>query len=797
VWGEGPQRGAVPVVTEAYPVAYADKPHDYHWRPTTVTWDEIIDWVQKPAKRKECGNYILATLDTTTKTHPVRVGSGPSEPCTDVHRDNRSVSRRSAVLAMDVDAPEEGFDVVVELQLAGHGYILHTTHSSTPSEPRYRLLVQVDRDMAPDEYVEASTALANRLGKDQFDTGTFQPARFMFKPATRKPEWYDYHVGVGDPIQVDTLLGEYDREQSEEAAPRPGKNKRDPFTIEGPVGAFNRAYEDWDLLIETYELPYEKVSDDRYRIIGATSEAGMGPVADFPGLVYSHHAGDPAYGKACSAFDLVRLHLFGTDDEAADPKTPVNKLPSHTQMLDVATKDRLVIRAMFDDATADFQAQMDEEGDGETDWREGLRVDRNLKIYDEVRNWDLIKANDPVLGLLYFNLLTMSPEVSGDLPWRPVTPLTRTFDGIDHAELRDYLERTYRFRPSKEQVDGLVVTKAGQNRLSPIKDYLEQLVWDRKERVETCLPGASHSRYNALVARKVLAAAVARVYEPGLKWDHTLVLQGGEGLGKSTWIEKMAHVGLPERRTYHYTLGPISSKDTLLAMHMSWIVVSDEGHSLRKSDNDALKEFLTRTHDVFRMPYDRDTVVHPRQCVIWSTTNDDVFLRRQEGNRRFLMVRCLERFDIDGLTPELVDQLWAEAVHMYKAGERLYLTDDEALLAEMERDPFLEEDTNAGVIEHFLDTLVPEDWWSRSPESRMQWKEDRANGFESEGTMTVDKTCSRQLWHEAFGQRIQPRKMDLLELTASLKAIGWVSTGLHHFPGYGTQTVFVRKEDIL
>ena len=781
---------------EAYPVAYASKPNDAHWTNDTVTWDEILEWVAKPAKRKECGNYILATLERTEKVH-----AGADGPCLDVHRDNRSIGRRSAVLALDIDAPDTGFDVTVEMLLADYTYVMHTTHSSTPSEPRYRLLVQADRDMAPDEYVEATQALALRLGKDQFDTGSFQAARFMFKPATRKPEWYDTWINHGRQIEVDDLLAEYDRDLSELPAPKPGKNKRDPYAIEGPVGAFNRVYEDLDDLIATYHLPYEKIADDRYTLVGSSAEAGFGPVAGAAGLYYSHHANDPAYGVTCSAFDLVRLHWFKEEDEAAKPGTPVNKLPSNEAMLAQATKDTRVVNEMFGAATSDFDPiDVDDDGDDEPvdhSWRGQLSLTRQGRFQDVIGNWDLIRKNDPVFQMLYFNMLSMSPEVGGRLPWRSVTPLTRTFDGIDHAEMRDYIERTYQFRPTKEQTDHLVSTAAGKNRVSPIKDYLEALVWDGTERVETCLPGVADTRYNRLVARKVLAAAVARVYQPGFKWDHTLVLQGGEGLGKSTWIEKMANVGVPERRTYHYTLGPINSKDTLLAMHMSWIVVSDEGHSLRKADNDALKEFLTRTHDVFRMPYDRDTVVHPRQCVIWSTTNDETFLRRQEGNRRFLMVRCLERFDIDAMTQDVVDQLWAEAVELYKSGEQLYLTDEEATLAQLERDPFLEEDSNAGVIENFLATKVPMDWWSKAPSARIQWIEDLDQGFEAEGDITVDRTCTRQLWHEALKQRIPPRRTDLLEIAASLKDLGWVSSGHHRFPGYGTQTVYVRKEDML
>lgn len=775
-----------------YPVAYASKPHDAHWTNDTVTWEEILEWTNKPAHRKECGNYILATLSTTEKVH-----SGARGPCTDVHRDNRSVARRSAVLALDIDAPDDGFDLAVEVLLKPYTYVMHTTHSSTPSEPRYRLLVQADRDMAPDEYVEATQALAAKLGKDQFDKGSFEVARFMFKPAARKPEWYDRWENYGVPVPVDELLEDFDRDLSEKPLPPPSRNKRDPFELEDPIGLFNRAYVDWDLLIDTFHLPYDKVSDDRYQLRGSVSEAGMGPIGDAPGLVFSHHSNDPAFGKACSAFDLVRLHWFGELDEAVKPGTPVNKLPSHTQMCDVASQDVRVINEKFNEQVADFGPVDVDGATADSSWKSKLKLTRQGRFEDVIKNWDLIKKHDRAFSRLYYNVLTMSPELSGDLPWRRITPLSRGFDAGDYANLRFHIEREYHFRPAKEFVEALVVTKATESRLSPIYDYLEQLKWDGIERVETCLPGAIDTRYTRLVARKVLAAAVARVYEPGVKWDHTLVLHGPEGFGKSMWIERMASVGLPERRTYHYTLGPINSKDTLLGMHMSWVVVADEGHSLRKSDNDSLKEFLTRTNDVFRMPYDRDTVVHPRQCVIWSTTNDDTFLRRQEGNRRFLMIRCLERFDIDAMTTDLVDQLWAEAVTMYKAGERLYLTDDESRLAELERDPFVEEDTTAGVLEEFLERGVPDDWWLKSPEARRDWVEALGQGFASEGSMIQERTCSRQLWHEALGQRLQPRKTDLLEITESVKSLGWISSGHAHFPGYGTQTVFIRKGDLL
>lgn len=793
---------------ETYPIAYADRPNDFHWKQDSVTWADLVRMVTgTPAKRKDCGNYILATLERTEKVH-----AGHKDPCTDVHRDNRSVSRRSAVLALDIDAPDDGFDVGVETVLAGHAYLMHTTYSSTPAEPRYRLLVQADRDMAPDEYVAAAHAMAVRLGESQFDSGSFQAARFMFKPGARKREWYEFWEGEGEPVSVDALLVEWDRDLSELPMPQPSRTKRDPFGIGGPIGAFNRVYVDLDDLIEAYALPYDRVSDDRYSLRGSASEAGMGPVSGAPGLFYSHHANDPAYGVTCSAFDLVRLHWFAELDETAKPGTPVNRLPSHEKMMETATKDPRVVDEIFasqtDDIKADFDAiGTDDDDDDDSDsggpsWRSQMNLTARGRFIDDIHNWDLIRANDPVFRLLRHNEMTDSVEVSGDLPWRSVGAGSRAFIDTDHIALRGYLERTYQFEPKVDKTRDMVLEHAARTRVVPVLEYLKALNWDGKPRLETCLPGAAHSPYNALVARKVLISAVARMFKPGMKWDHTLVLHGGEGLGKSLWIDRMATVGMPgeERIMYSSSLGSITNKDTLLTCHRSWIVVADEGHSLRKADNDALKEFLTKTQDTFRMPYTRDTKDYPRRFVVWSTTNDDTFLQRQEGNRRFLVVRCLEKFDIDAMTPEYVDQVWAEAVVGYLAGERMYLQDDEASVAQEERESFVEEDAVAGVVEEFLQTLVPEDWWERTADSRMQWLEDRSNGFEAAGTMKITKTCTQQIWYEVLRNgrhRAKAPRVELLEIAKSLRALGWVSTGTHRFPGLGPQVTYVYGKGLL
>jgi hypothetical protein len=266
------------------------------------------------------------------------------------------------------------------------------------------------------------------------------------------------------------------------------------------------------------------------------------------------------------------------------------------------------------------------------------------------------------------------------------------------------------------------------------------------------------------------------------------VLFGSEGIGKSFWVDRMS-------RGYSATLGRIGDKDTLITMQRSWIMVSDEGYSLKKADVDVQKEFLTRTEDVFRMPYDREALAHPRHSVIWGTTNDEVFLRRQEGNRRFLIVHCESKVDFDAMTDTYIDQVWAEAVHAYRAGERLYLEEPETVVAAAEREVFIEEDAMAGVLQEYLDTLVPDEWEDMSPESRLVWLQGRREGMTTPGTNPITRVCSIQLWVEALGKRMgDHRRQDLLEINTALKRVsGWAALpGRHRLPHYGPQLVFTR-----
>lgn len=744
-------------------IATAPKRDSARWAQTTLEWEDLIGWLDSPARKKECGNYVLGVLR-------------------DGKRSKATLVSRSAI-TLDADSADPSLPEMLDLTFP-HAAIVHTTYTSAPDDLRLRIIIPVDRPLLPDEYVEAATVLIKRFGEAQFDPGSVQPERYMFKPAAQRPEWFQSWVIPGEPISAEELLAAFDPDLSKLESPKPSRTKRDPFAIEGIVGAFNRAYSIQEA-IDAFELPYVSVGADRWSLVGSRSVAGLNLIAD--GLVFSHHVTDPVWGKTCSAFDLVRIHRYGDLDEGQSEQTPVNRLKSFDAMSEMASTNEKVVRELIG---GDFMEELDEIAD-EVDWRTTLKFDKRGRLIDDIRNWEKIAAHDPAFTKLVFNDMTYTVETTGDLPWRNLDPIGTVFSAIDQAALCHYVEREYHIRPQRYLMDEVVRVVAQKRIVNPLKDYLNGLVWDGKPRLEECLPGVVPTEYTRMVARKSLVAAVGRALNPGCKWDHTLVLFGPEGLGKSYWIERMA-------KGYWATLGPINNKDTYLTMLRSWIMVADEGHSLRKADADVQKEFLTRTTDVFRLPYDRDTGVHKRHCVIWSTTNDEIFLRRQEGNRRFLIVHCEEKVDFAALTEEYVDQLWAEAVHLYKHGELLFLDEVQSEQAASHREAYTEEDTLTGVILEWLNTRVPEDWEDMSPDQRRDWMRNRRDGFVPEGTKLIAQTCSRQIWVECLGNSYgSARKMDLVEIASALKRLpGWWSDSKARtrMKDYGPQLVFYREE---
>lgn len=230
---------------------------------------------------------------------------------------------------------------------------------------------------------------------------------------------------------------------------------------------------------------------------------------------------------------------------------------------------------------------------------------------------------------------------------------------------------------SHTKIDTALEYVFDKNRFNPVLDYLNNLEWDGKKRIGNIfinLLDADDTKLNYELTKKWFIAAVKRVYEPGCKFDNILVLQGSQGIGKSSICELIA-------KSFFNTisLSEIGNKDLVDKLNKTWIAIIDELDTFNKKEMSTIKTFLSLNSDSVRLSYARNTQTFKRHCVFIGSTNDDTFLRDSTSSveRRFWILKC-NKETMDGriretLTEEYINQLWAEAVYCYKENPTQYL----------------------------------------------------------------------------------------------------------------------------
>lgn len=215
--------------------------------------------------------------------------------------------------------------------------------------------------------------------------------------------------------------------------------------------------------------------------------------------------------------------------------------------------------------------------------------------------------------------------------------------------------------------------------------------------------GAEDTLYVRAVTRKTLVAAVARILKPGTKHDSILVLNGKQGIGKSTLFSRLGG------KWYSDSLSISDMKDKTAPEKLQgyWILELGELAGIKKMDVETVKSFITRTDDKYRPSYGRAVESHPRQCVIVGTTNSDGgFLRDIIGNRRFWPMRVTGSGTKHARELTGIDQIWAEALVKYAEGEELYLKGKIAEAAFAEQRDAMENDDREGLVAEYLETLL-------------------------------------------------------------------------------------------
>lgn len=777
-------------------IAVGNSRMDKKWKNRDISWEDLCARVGSTIRTTETVEEYRK-LKKGAQDNIKDVGGFVGGQLREGRRKNGMVLCRS-MLTLDMDYGEPGIWDEIDL-LHDFRCCVYSTHKHTPEHPRLRMIIPLARDITEEEYPAVARMVAKEIGIDLFDDTTYEACRLMYWPSTSANGEFFYKTKEGPLLDPDAYLAKYAdwhdastwpvSSRQSEAVRRSITQQADPLEKPGIVGAFCRAYTIEEAIETFLSDVYEPSSmNGRYDYIPADSAAG---VVVYDGkFAYSHHATDPVCGKLLNAFDLVRLHKFRELDENVGLDTPPGKLPSFKAMSDLALGDDKVKTVFAEERIAQASAEFSDE-----DWQNGLELDKSGHVKNTLHNLTIILENDPNLKGVVFNQLLDGMEIKGEVPWKHPSKFWRD---ADDAQLISYVDTHYGTFSARNY--DIAVTKVADDRAyHPIREFIESLPeWDKVPRVDTLLMdylGAGDTAYVRAVTRKTLCAAISRVLRPGCKFDSMLVLNGPQGVGKSTLIAKLAGEWFSDS----LNLGDTKDKTAAEKLQGYWILEIGELAGLKKAEVETLRSFLSRQNDIYRAAFGKRATPHLRQCVFFGTTNaESGYLRDTTGNRRFWPVKTpgSGKKQSWNLTHEEILQIWAEALVYVRQGEKLYLSPEMDALAKDEQREAMESDEREGLVREYLDTLLPERWAEMDLFERRNFLTGSDfGGLQEKGTVKRTSVSNMEIWCECFGkERANLRRTDSNELTGILARLGWKrAESKVRIPLYGPQYVFVPK----
>lgn len=767
------------------PIAYGSSCFARTWSNKTTTWNELCERLKNTIRTTETvEEYPKMKKDDRDRAKDK--GGFVGGQLRDNRRKRETVVIRS-LLTLDADSTESGF---IERFVSGCKYAscLYTTHGHKPEAPRCRIIVPLSRDVTPDEYVAIARFFASDWGIDQFDECSYRPHQLMYWPTTPSNGEFICRVIEGDWLDPDnyllghpnwkdcSLLPTSSRESTvRETASKP---QEDPLTKTGVVGAFCRAYS-ISAVIDTFlsDVYTPSAVDGRYDFIAGEGTAGVVVYDDK--FAYSHHATDPACGKLLNAFDLVRIHRFGDEDDKK----------SYALMAELAVADGAVSDELLREKQSLARSEFIE------DWTKGLQREKSGVLSNSLHNVRLILENDEYMKNIVFNQLADGLEIVGEVPWQHPA---RFWRDADDAQLICYIDANYGTF-SARNYDIAVAKTADDRSYHPIKEYFRKLPeWDGVKRVDTALIdylGAADNPYVRAVCRKTLCAAYMRVHNPGIKFDYMPVLNGSQGIGKSTFISNLGMEWFSDS----LNLSDMNDKTAAEKLQGYWIIEIGELAGMKKADLDKVKAFISRQDDKYRASFGRRVTPHLRQCVFFGTTNsENGYLRDITGNRRYWNVKVSgnSKYKSWQMTKDIVDQIWAETALLAEAGEELFLSPELEAFAKDEQRGAMEQDDREGLVQEYLDMLLPENWNDMDTITRRNYVRDPDDPTRAVGVTVRNEVSNIEIWCECFGKLKEDMKpADSYAISAIMAHLSnWVKTECKkRIPIYGQQRIYTRK----
>lgn len=761
------------------------------WRNKKCRWSELIDKCENTIRTHETVAEYMR-LSKEEQSNIKDVGGFVGGYLSDGIRKTGNVKYRTLV-TLDIDYGTD--DIWEDFTLNfGCAAMIYSTHKHTPQKPRLRLVLPANRKMTPQEYEPVCRFWTSRIGIELFDHTTYQLARQFYWPSTSKDGVFYFRFQDGKPFDVDEVLASYQNpfDTSEwERSSREGevvaheiRKAGDPTEKPGLIGAFCRAYSIEDAIEKYLPEVYEATAvEGRYTY---TKGSVAGGCVTYDGkYAYSHHETDPAGGKLCNAFDLVRIHLFGDLDR--DKKyEDITKAPSFAKMQDLAAADKnvtvLMTKERMESVKNDFgdiDIGGEEKEESDDTWMEGIEYDGKGKIKASPKTLRTIMLNDRNLKFVHYDLFSQR-----DVIVNPSCPFigTHGIDEVDDTSLARicaYLSEAYGIDMSiNNMVDKLLKMTAPERAFHAVKDFITKEQWDGVPRVETLLIdylGAEDTPIVREVTRKWMAGAVGRAIDTdpddgeGIKFDYCLVLYGEQGTGKSTFAETLAN----------RWRGAISfsdaKKEQYETLQRSWIVEVPEFKGMKMADTDTVKDLISSRSDNFRAAYAHQWNKNPRHSVLIGSTNNEHFLKDVSGNRRFWVVKVNGGIGVRHWHDKLkanVGQIWAEAYAIYKAGEPLMLSEehDAEMRAYAENFNEIMGDPFRDYLDEWLSIPLPVDWDTYEPKKQADYFK-YYDSLEAKGSVVRERVAI----HEIILTCPYPglSKYSPQRIGGILKSLGW------------------------
>jgi putative DNA primase/helicase len=419
----------------------------------------------------------------------------------------------------------------------------------------------------------------------------------------------------------------------------------------------------------------------------------------------------------------------------------------------------------------------------ETDWEENLQRGKNGKILSNAFNTITILENDKQLkGKFAFNHLTRRPEIIGEVPWKRLDKSKELTDNDDSC-LRNYLSINYEIK-SKDIIYDALSQIVLDNQYHPVREYLKKVrdKWDGKPRIDTLLIDyfdADDNELNKWQTRLTFVGAVKRAFHPGCKMDYVLTLKGEQGVGKSSFFQKLA----VNNEWFSDSINDFKGKDAKELILGHWIIELGEMAAVGSGDQKRIKQIISSTEDEFRQAYGRRANRYPRQCIFVATTNDELPLKDDTGGRRWWMIEVKSKW-FEKEQPLEVDQIWAEAVQTYD-----YMEANKQLLKlpnylENKAKRVQTQNTDRGLYADEIEYVLTRGYI------------EKGNYQDRKTFIPIDVTCAFHVWEEVLGRYKQDlTKAIAREINATLKTMeGWECIGRRQFKEYGKQTVYRRKD---